>query len=124
MHGLAAAALLLGVACRTVPSAPPAVRAVLVAPGPQVRTSLSDAVRSALGGVPVTLGDDALTLSSTLVIERARLRDPTGLPLDGRDTGFPDHFHLEKRGDACVLVHERTARGIELAGAECAAERR
>jgi len=119
VHTLAAA-LLLGVACRTVPSAPAEVPAVLVAPGPQARAALAEAVRSALGGVPVTLGDEALTRSSTLVVERVRLRDASGLPVNGRDLGFPDRFHLVKRGHACVLVHERTARRVELAGAECA----
>jgi hypothetical protein len=67
----------------------------------------------------VRLADDALTAESTLVIERASHRDARGLPIQGRELGLPERFHLVKSGGACVLVHERTGRRFPLERTEC-----
>jgi hypothetical protein len=77
-------------------------------------------VSAALGGVPVTLADDALTGTSSLIVERARLRDDRSLLVNGRDLGRPEHFTLWADGGACVLVHERTGKRFVLRGTECA----
>jgi hypothetical protein len=55
------------------------------------------------------------------VVERARLRDASGRPLDGRERGMPEQFRLVKIGQQCVLVHERTGARFALRAAECVA---
>src|SRR5260370_42440273 len=82
------------------------VPAVIVNPTAERRTAVVQAVSTALNGVRVTLAPDALTDVSTLIIERTRRRDPSGLPIDGRDLGSPERFRLVKRAGECVLVHE------------------
>lgn len=112
---------LLVIGCRTWRPAPRELPAVIVAPTDASRAALADAVTAALHGAQVTLADDALTRSSTLVVERAPLRDAAGLPVDGRARGTPERFRLVKRGGACVLLHERTGRAAELASTTCLA---
>ena len=73
----------------------------------------------ALRGVPITIADDALTRDSTLIVERTRPRTPDGVPLNGRETGRPEHFRLVKNGTRCVLVHERTGKRWTLKAATC-----
>jgi hypothetical protein len=73
----------------------------------------------ALGGVPVTLAEDALTRESTVVLERARHRDDRGLPVQGRELGAPERFQLVKSGADCVLVHERSGKRFTLKETAC-----
>ena len=116
---LCACALVSLVACRTA-SARPDVAAVVAEPGAESRAELAAAVGAALGGVPVRLSDDALTRESTLVLERARQRDPSGLPAQGRERGVPERFRLVKNGADCVLIHERTGQRFTLRETTCA----
>ena len=116
---LGACALVSLVACRTA-SARPDVAAVVAEPGTESRAELAAAVGAALGGVPVRLSDDALTRESTLVVERARQRDPSGLPAQGRERGVPERFRLVKNGADCVLIHERTGQRFTLRETTCA----
>src|SRR5437588_8726254 len=95
------------------------VPAVIVRSTAESRAALAQAVSDALNGAPVTLADDAFTLRSSLVVERARQRDASGRPLSGRDTGMPEHFRLVKNGDLCILVHERTGRRFALQATDC-----
>jgi hypothetical protein len=115
----AAGALLSTAACRT-PHARHDVPAVIVHPTAESRAALAQAVSSALHGAPVTLADDALTDASTLVIERARRLDPSGLPANGRELGPPERFRLVKSGGECVLVHERSGTRLALSATACA----
>jgi len=116
---LGACALVSVVACRTA-SARPDVAAVVAEPGADSRAELAAAIGTALGGVPVTLSDDALTRESTLIVERARQRDPSGLPAQGRERGVPERFRLVKNGADCVLIHERTGQRFTLRETTCA----
>ena len=111
--GLAA----LSLACRT--AHPPLVSAVIVDPTDRSRMALARAVSTALGGAPVTLADDALTHSSTLIVEPAWLRGPSGLPANGRRLGGSERFRLMKSGAECVLVRERTGDRFALAATAC-----
>ena len=107
-------------ACRTSPpSPPPDAPAIIVKPTPESRAALVEAVSTALNGAPVTLADDALTSGSTLVIQRTPRRDPSGLPIDGRDVGFPERFRLVRSAGQCVLVHEATGRRFALPATDC-----
>ncbi len=116
LHAACALAALL-LACRT---ARPGVPAVILDPTQESRAALAEAVSAAVGGRNVTLAPDAFTRESTLVLERSRVRDPYGLPANGRELRAPERFRLVKEGGACVLVHERTGRRFTLAGTTCA----
>jgi hypothetical protein len=112
-------ALLAIPACRTLDTRRE-VPAVVVHPSAPSRAALRQALSAALDGAPVALAADALTGSSTLVIERAHPRDVRGLPLSGRDLGAPERFQLVASDGDCVLVHDRTGRRFTLSATECA----
>lgn len=95
--------------------------AVIVSPSDASRTELARVVREALHGAPVTLADDALTTSNTLIIEHANPRDAQGLPLDGRSLYRPERFELFARKSRCVLVQSRTGRRWMLRHTACVA---
>lgn len=115
------ASALLAAGCRTARPEPRDVPALIIAPTDASRAALAAAVAAALQGAQVTLADDALTGSSTLIVERARHRDAAGLRVDGREFGAPERFRLVKRGGACVLVHERTGQEAVLESTTCVA---
>ncbi len=94
--------------------------AVLTHPTGESRAELARVVSGALHGTPVTLADDALTTSDTLVVERAAHRDTQGHRIDGRATERPERFHLVQEDGRCVLVHEATGRRFTLRSATCA----
>ncbi|HEY2944440.1 MAG TPA: hypothetical protein VGN09_18555 [Vicinamibacteria bacterium] len=94
--------------------------AVLTNPTAEIRAELVRTVSAALSTAPITIADDALTRESTLIIERTRPRDASGVPLSGRETGRPEQFRLVKNGSRCVLVHERTGKRWTLESATCA----
>ncbi len=83
--------------------------AVIVNPSDSSRSELARVVRKALHGAPVTLADDALTASNTLVIEHANPRDASGLPLDGRSLYRPERFELFAHGRRWTLRHTACA---------------
>ena len=112
---------LLAAGCRTVRREPRDVPAVILAPTDASHAALATAVTAALHGAQVTLADDALVRSSTLLVERARLRDAAGLPVGGRELDTPERFRLVKRGGACVLLHESTGRAALLESTACVA---
>jgi hypothetical protein len=112
---------LLAAGCRTGRPEPREASAVIVSPTDASRAALAAAVSAALHGAQVTLADDALVRSSTLLVERARLRDAAGLPVGGRELGTPERFRLVKRGGACVLLHESTGRAALLESTACVA---
>ncbi len=113
-----AGALLSLAACRTA-LARQELPAVIAENSSRSRAELAAAVSAALDGVAVTLADDALTRESTLVLERARRRDESGLPVQGRETGMPERFRLVRSGADCVLVHERSGRRFTLQETAC-----
>ena len=92
---------------------------MIVNPSDASSAELARAVRQAMHGVLVTLADDALTTSNTLVIEHANPRDPSGLPLNGRSLDRPETFELFKHRTRCVLVQSRTGRRWTLRHTEC-----
>ena len=118
---VAACASTLALAACLVRSPPPDVPALLTGPTAESRAELVRVVSHALNGAPVTLADDALTVDSTLIVERTPRRDAQGRPLDGRETGRPERFRLVRNGSRCVLIHERTGRRFTLASAACIA---
>jgi hypothetical protein len=113
------AAVVVLCACGTV-SAQEQQPAILTTPSVQSIAELNRIVSDALHGMPVRLADDALTHDSVLIVERIQPRDAAGLPLNGRELGKPEHFHLVKRGSQCILIHERTRKRWILSAATCA----
>jgi hypothetical protein len=111
-------ALLGFAACRRIPAQAEAP-AVLTNPTRESRASLVQAVSKAIPGGPVTLADDALTRTDTLIIEHVSPRGPDGLPIEGRERGSPERFRLVRIGSDCVLVHLRTEKHYVLAHVTC-----
>ena len=107
-------------ACASAP-AQRDVPAVVTQPNPRSQAELTRAMSSALGGVTVTLADDALTRESAVLLERGRHRDEGGRPAQGREMGMPERFFLVKSGADCVLVHERTGKRFTLVETACSA---
>jgi hypothetical protein len=95
--------------------------AVIAGPTAESRRELARIIHEALGDVPVTLADDALTDSSLLSFEHALRRDPEGRTLNGRDLSRPETFELFKRGSHCVLVRLKTGRSWTLHHTPCVA---
>jgi hypothetical protein len=108
------------IACAGRPPEDP-VPAVLVATDESTRDTIAEVITQALGR-EVTLAPDALTRSSRLLIEPVRARDGAGRLLQGLETRAPESFQLSKRGDTCVLTHERTGRAYVLHTVRCEAE--
>lgn len=115
----ALAGTLWAVACAPV-SAQRDVPAVVMSPTPESRAELARVVSRVLHGAAVTIADDALTRDNGLIIERGWARDAKGVPLNGRETGRPEHFRLVRNGSRCVLVHERTGKRFVLSSVTCA----
>ena len=95
------------------------VPAHIVAPTDASRAALQHAVNDALN-TNVLLADDALTVDSTLVIERNIPGSIDGQSAQGRIMEAPFRFRLVKNGDACILIDERDATRYELADTDCA----
>jgi len=94
----------------------------IVNPTAESRAELQRVVSEMLFGADVTLAAEALTDSSTLIIERSRIRGLDNVPLTGRDLGEPERFTLVMTGMRCVLIHDRNGARYELRETECAAE--
>ena len=117
VRALAAVGFLLTLSTCAMSSAA-TTRAVIASPNAASRATLQQTV-SALLSRPVLLADDALTHESTLIVERTVARDPTGNRIDAAERAGPETFRLVKRGDDCLLVHERTQKTAALAGVKC-----
>jgi hypothetical protein len=120
LAGLAALGLQSSPACAVLPDSLGSP-AVIADPTARSLRELAGIIAEALGGVPVTLADDALTGSSLLSLEHALRRDPMGGQLNGRELTRPETFELFKRGPRCVLVQSRTGREWTLHHAQCVA---
>ena len=119
-RGRVAGAMLLGLALwHPAWSAPAEAPAVIANASEQGRAELLATVRRALHDASVVLADDALTTSSTLIIERVPRRDSSGRLLNGRERGRPEQFQLRRTGRQCVLVHVNTADRWILRHAHC-----
>lgn len=103
----------------TASLAQPGQSALIVNPDAASRAELLDVVRTALGKVPLTLADSALTQDSVLIVERVPRYDPNGLLIGGRETGMPERFLLYVQNSRCLLVHERTRQQWYLQRARC-----
>lgn len=99
--------------------AQPGTPAVIVEPSAASRAALLSAVSDALGVANVTLADDALTRSSTLIIEHTRPRDAGGRQLNGRDLDRPQHFQLVQNGARCTLIHQESGKRMQLKQTVC-----
>lgn len=94
---------------------------VMVDPTPAARSELNEVVSAALGGVPVTLADDALATSSVLVIERSIPRGLDVPPAGGRSLESPATFRLFAAGSRCILEHQGSGRRWTLRESRCRA---
>ena len=90
-------------------------------PSAESRLELARVIHEAVGDVPVTLADDALTGGNLLTLEHALRQDPLGRTLNGREVTRPETFELFKRGSRCVLIQAKTRREWTLRHAHCVA---
>jgi len=116
---VAAGTVQLALCACAAPALEPEQRALLMSPGAEVREELRRAVSDSFHGAPVVLADDALTMSSELIVERTPVRDASGRILSGREEDRPQHFHLVTAAGACVLVHDASGRRTILKAAHC-----
>ena len=98
--GLAAAALVI-TACQTLPPTK-GTPAVLSNASEQITAELIKTISGALNGASITIAPDALTTSSTLIIERAGRGTLNGDHMMGRRMDRPDHFSLSLSRNTCV----------------------
>jgi hypothetical protein len=87
------------------------------------RVVLQRAVSAMLKRDSVVLADDAFVAESTLILEPARLRDPQGNLLQGRELRPAERFRLVKEGNACILLHASSGTRTILTGVRCAPRR-
>jgi hypothetical protein len=85
------------------------------------RAALQCAVADALNA-NVTLADDALTKSSTLIIQRSPPRSIQSLPAQGRNMDVPIQFRLVSNRNDCVLIDQRDRSRYKLENTRCEAE--
>lgn len=100
-------AIVILAACSAEPL-PEGVPALIVEPDDASRKELRQIVSTALNGADVRLADDALTDSSTLMIEQSAPRGIDAPPATGRQLGRGERFRLVLDGPQCVLVQEST----------------
>jgi hypothetical protein len=120
MRYMLTASFMCASACASI--AQPDSPARIVEPDAASRAELRDAVARALQRSDVTLADDALTRTSTLIIERTPARDATGQRLTGRDYDEPEQFQLVLNGKRCTLVRQATGQRYELRSTRCEPE--
>lgn len=104
-------------ACATKGGEPQPAR--IVEPSEASRTALQQTVTQALG-VEVVLDEEALTDSSTLVLERQARRSQARV--QGRELVEPERFFLLRHQGECLLEHERTGQRYPLPEVRCEIE--
>ena len=109
-------------ACTSLPPARPGQPAVLVNPSAKITRHLSQQVSEMLGGRKVTLAPDALTTTSSLILDQRPIRSIAAPnPLIGRAYSKPDHFLLSLTYNRCVLTHKESGQSVYLKGVKCKA---
>ena len=120
-HTLAVGGLFLLAACQTL-DAESDTPAVITNPTEASRVALRSTLAEIFAGREVTVADDALTLSSTLVIEYGP-RDSIGTPpATGRRVDRPLEFNLVRNGADCILIDLRNLSRHVLADTTCVPE--
>jgi len=93
--------------------------AIIRDPTAQSRAALQKTLARALRRDRVLIADDALTTDDVLIIEPARVRDPSGRLVTDSSVRV-EHFRLVKEGNRCVLIQDRTGERFALADTQCA----
>ena len=85
---------------------------------PSSRAEIQHAVATALG-TEVLIAEDALTISSLLIIDRRPQHTIDGRIGGGRVLDPPETFQLVLDENQCILVHRRTGEAYPLENARC-----
>lgn len=99
------------------------VDAVLSTTNSQVHQELVAAVTQLSGASKVLIGADELTKSSFLTLDRAKLKDASGLVMQGMEIEAPNVFKLVKNNGDCFLIHVKTGKRAQLKLAQCQAKK-
>lgn len=97
------------------------VPALIVNPTLTSRFELTRVVTTAVNDTAIALADDALTGTSSLILERSPPRGIEELPATGRLLDQPVRFRLVLNGENCVLINEADGRRWRLFQTECVA---
>ena len=95
--------------------------ALIVNPTPTSRFELTRVVTAAVDDTAIALADDALTETSSLILERSPPRGIEAQPATGRLLDQPVSFRLVLNGDNCVLINEADGRRWRLFQTVCVA---
>ena len=113
------ATLVLLSACRGGRATLEDVPALIVNPTPTSRFELTRVVTTAINDTAIALADDALTETSTLILERSPPRSIEEQPATGRLLDQPVRFRLVINAENCVLINEADGRRWRLFQTEC-----
>ncbi len=114
-----AATLVVLSACRGGRATLEDVPALIVNPTPTSRFELTRVVTTAINDTAIALADDALTETSTLILERSPPRSIEEQPATGRLLDRPVRLRLVINVENCVLINEADGRRWRLFQTEC-----
>lgn len=97
------------------------VPALIVNPTPTSRFELTRVVTTAVNDTAIALADDALTGTSSLILERSPPRSIEAQAATGRLLDQPVRFRLVLNGENCVLINEADGRRWRLFQTQCVA---
>ena len=107
-------------ACQSV-NAQPEQDALLLHASPEAQKELTATIAKMLGLKSVLVAAESLTKSSYLPFDRVKLRDQSGLMMQGLETEKPQVFKLVMKGNACWLLHLNSDKRELLVSVQCKA---
>ena len=107
-------------ACQSV-NAQPEQDALLLHASPEAQKELTATIAKMLGLKSVLVAAESLTKSSYLPFDRVKLRDQSGLMMQGLETEKPQVFKLVMKGNACWLLHLNSDKRDLLVSVQCKA---
>ena len=107
-------------ACQSV-NAQPEQDALLLHASPEAQKELTATIAKMLGLKSVLVAAESLTKSSYLPFDRVKLRDQSGLMMQGLETEKPQVFKLVVKGNACWLLHLNSDKRELLVSVQCKA---
>ena len=116
---IVATCLLTVAACATNDAADSYVAATLVSSDASIQSAVVDVLTQALPGRRITIAENAFVSSPVLTLEPPIIRRLEGdISLD-RNLDAPETFRLFKRGEDCIIIHQRTTGEYPVPGAVC-----
>ena len=112
-------ALLLLFMCSCQTAGPLERDALLLNPTAEVQKELEVAIGKMLNSGSILLNAEDLTKSSVLPVERRRLNDANGQPMQGFQLEEPSYFKLVRQHETCYLILLKSNKREAIASAQC-----